>query len=297
MFTIWPLTFGCALAFRSMFWLASILTAAWEVISTPLPLSFSLPLVALTVTSASAVMATVLSLALMTMLFLPVLSMISIFSSPSASVRRITWPLRVLRARTLFLPSLLSSGGLSLPFHSPPSTYSESGRPCSKATSTSSSTSGSQYRPRPAPAMAVTTRAQSLWTWSSSQGSFTLTLPSPSGSLLLVTIAMATPVKRPSVLSGAVRRENTSISGGVPLDGEAGAVALVLPERVGDGGDVVRPAEGPARAVDVDDHAGVQLRAPGAGDGALHVGQGQLAEPPGRDLVGLGLAPHRLIDS
>src|SRR5262245_4220527 len=131
MLTIWPLTLSCAFALRSRFWAASIFTAPWALTSTSLPLRASFPLVDFTVMSASAAMVMVLSLVLMTMLFLPDLSTISIISAPDLSVRRITWPLRLLSARTSFLPSALLSGGLSLPFHSPPSTYGESGRPCS----------------------------------------------------------------------------------------------------------------------------------------------------------------------
>ena len=56
----------------------------------------------------------------MTMLFFSLLSMISIFSLPSSSFSRMTWPLRDLMTRTLFLPSSLSAGGASLPFHSAP---------------------------------------------------------------------------------------------------------------------------------------------------------------------------------
>ena len=69
-------------------------------------------------------------------------------SSPSLSLNRITCPLRDTMTRRSLAPSVFSSGGRSLPFHRPPSTYGASGLPCSKATSTSSSTSGGKYMPR-----------------------------------------------------------------------------------------------------------------------------------------------------
>src|SRR3954453_16361277 len=123
MLTTVPLTFSWPEDFRSMLWLASTLTVDVEVISTPLPLSFSFPLFDWMVTSLAAVIVMVLFLALMTIVFLPLLSMISIFASPSVSDRRMTFPLRDLIARRSFLPSLLYSGGLSLPVHRPPSTH------------------------------------------------------------------------------------------------------------------------------------------------------------------------------
>src|SRR5690349_7594680 len=127
MFTTWPLSVSWPDAVTSALWLAWILTVDVEVISTPLPLSFSFPLLDWMVTSPAAVIVMLLSLARMTIVFLVLLSMISILASPSVSVRRITFPLRDLIVRRSFLPSLLDSGGLSFPFHSPPSTYGVSG--------------------------------------------------------------------------------------------------------------------------------------------------------------------------
>src|SRR6185437_14309133 len=70
MFTVAPLMVSWEAAFRSMPWLASILTAACELISTPLPASLSFPLADLTVMSASALIVMVLSLLLITIVFL-----------------------------------------------------------------------------------------------------------------------------------------------------------------------------------------------------------------------------------
>lgn len=73
-------------------------------------------------TSASAVIVIRLSLVLITMLFPAVLSTISMRSSRSVSTSRITCPLREVIARMSLWPSPLVTGGLSLPFHSAPTT-------------------------------------------------------------------------------------------------------------------------------------------------------------------------------
>ena len=69
MFTVAPLTFICPPAFKSMPWLASIFTASCDVISTPLPLNLSLPLLDWMVMSPSAWMVIVLALASKVRLF------------------------------------------------------------------------------------------------------------------------------------------------------------------------------------------------------------------------------------
>src|SRR5262249_35712941 len=110
------------------------------------------------------------------------------------------WSSRViftpLRERTTFLlfwpPPSIDSGGESLPFHKPPSTYGRRGSPPSNATSTSSFTSGMNQLPRLLPPIRVATRAHissRSEPVSGAQGSVTFPRPVPSGSLISLTSA------------------------------------------------------------------------------------------------------------
>jgi hypothetical protein len=67
--------------------------------------------------------------------------------------------------------------------------------PYSKATKTSSLISGKKYIPLSFPAMGVKILAQGLSSFSESQGNLTFILPNFSGSLLLVTMAIVTPLR------------------------------------------------------------------------------------------------------
>ena len=82
----------------------------------------------------------------MTILFTIVLSMISIFSCPGASVKARVWPDVVLMIRLATLPPMTAigaaRGGIDVFVHKPPSTYGRLTSPCSNATSTSSLISG-----------------------------------------------------------------------------------------------------------------------------------------------------------
>src|SRR5215210_4139488 len=144
----------------------------------PLPVSFTLPFVDVIETSPSAVIAIVSSLLETTIVLFPLLSTISIVSSPSLSLRTIVWPLRDLITRRSFLPSSFVRNGGSTPFQSAPSTYGKRGSPCSKPTSTSSSTSGRKKQPRSLPAIGAAIRAHQLSSVSESHGNLTLTRPS-----------------------------------------------------------------------------------------------------------------------
>ena len=122
MLTVAPLTFISPLASTSIPAPDLILVAAEDLISISFASSLIEPCAALRTMSLSVVIVSVFSEVSMTMLFFSLLSMISIFSFPSSSVRRMTWPLRDLITRTLFLPSALSAGGVSVQFHNAPTT-------------------------------------------------------------------------------------------------------------------------------------------------------------------------------
>src|SRR5262249_40528036 len=122
MLTVWPLIFIVALALTSMPFPDSIFESAEDFISRFCASSLIVPLVAESVMSFSLVIVIELLAVSITMLFFSLLSMISIVSLPSSSLSLIVWPLRDLIRRRLFLPSALSAGGLSTPFHSAPRT-------------------------------------------------------------------------------------------------------------------------------------------------------------------------------
>src|SRR5439155_14248439 len=81
-------------------------------------------------------------------------------SCPSWSSSVIFTPLRERRTFLKLLPApSIDSGGESLPFHNPPTTYGRRGFPPSKTTSTSSLVSGTNQLPRFFPPMKVARRA------------------------------------------------------------------------------------------------------------------------------------------
>src|SRR5215831_20807144 len=117
-----PCTVTCAVAFRSKLCIACTVMPARDVISIPLASMVNFPIADLIVMSASASMVMLFAAVLTTILFFPLLSIISMVSLPAASFSRTTWPLQNLMVRWLFSPLSLDSGGVSLPFQRPPNT-------------------------------------------------------------------------------------------------------------------------------------------------------------------------------
>src|SRR4030095_2461123 len=114
--SIWPL------ALRDRLEPASIFVLTEDVSWISFASSLIVPLLAASVMSFSLVIVILFFAVSMTMLFFLLLSMISIVSLPASSLSVIVWPLRDLISRRLFFPSSFFAGGLSLPFHSTPTT-------------------------------------------------------------------------------------------------------------------------------------------------------------------------------